>query len=72
MTNAYQQALENIPDGIKVGTAVSAPMLNLFGVPIEEWTFILSAIVSLLFIIEKLPIFILRCKTFVRWLKERK
>ena len=72
MMNAYQQALENIPDGIKVGTAVSAPMLNLFGVPIEEWTFILSAIVSLLFIIEKLPIFILRCKTFVRWLKERK
>ena len=72
MMNAYQQALENIPDGIKVGTAVSAPMLNLFGVPIEEWTFILSAIVSLLFISEKLPIFILRCKTFVRWLKERK
>ena len=72
MMNAYQQALENIPDGIKVGTAVSAPMLNLFGVPIEEWTFILSAIVSLLFIIEKLPIFILRCKTFVRWLKVRK
>ena len=72
MMNAYQQALENIPDGIKVGTAVSAPMLNLFGVPIEEWTFILSAIVSLLFIIEKLPIFIQRCKTFVRWLKERK
>ena len=72
MMNAYQQALENIPDGIKVGTAVSAPVLNLFGVPIEEWTFILSAIVSLLFIIEKLPVFILRCKTFVRWLKERK
>ena len=72
MMNAYQQALENIPDGIKVGTAVSAPVLNLFGVPIEEWTFILSAIVSVLFIIEKLPIFILRCKTFVRWLKERK
>ena len=72
MMNAYQQALENIPDGIKVGTAVAAPVLNLFGVPIEEWTFILSAIVSLLFIIEKLPVFILRCKTFVRWLKERK
>lgn len=46
---------EHVPDGIKVTASLSAPALTVAGVSLEEWTFILSAIVSLLFIIEKLP-----------------
>ena len=53
---------EHIPDGVKVGVSVSAPALTLFGIPLEQWTFILSAIVSLLFIIEKLPMLWARVK----------
>jgi hypothetical protein len=53
---------EHIPDGVKVGASLSAPTLSFAGVPLEEWTFILSAIVSILFIIEKLPMLINRLK----------
>lgn len=53
---------EHIPDGLKVGVSVSAPALTVVGIPLEQWTFILSAIVSLLFIVEKLPMLINRIK----------
>lgn len=63
------EILENIPDAAKVATAVSAPVLTIFGVSVEQWTFVLSAVVSLLFIIEKLPVFIRRCKEFYKVIK---
>lgn len=56
---------EHIPDGVKVGVSVSAPALTVAGIPLEEWTFILSAIVSILFILEKLPMLIHRMKNVV-------
>ena len=58
--------MENTPDGVKVAASVSAPVLTVFGIPLEEWTYILSAIVSLLFILEKLPKFINR---FINWVR---
>lgn len=46
--------IEQIPDGVKVAVAGSAPMAGLFGLTVEEWSYTLSSIVALLFILEKL------------------
>jgi hypothetical protein len=62
--------LELIPDAAKVGTAVAAPALSLFGVAVEEWTFVLSGIVSLLFILEKLPSVIRKLIEAYSWLRQ--
>lgn len=66
------QVLEQIPDSVKVVTATSAPVMHyFFGVSVEEWTFILSAIVSILFIVEKTPMLIRRVREFREWWKNR-
>lgn len=62
--------LENVPDAVKVAGAVTAPALSFLGVTVEDWTFILSAIVSILFIIEKLPMLINRGKSFYQWIRK--
>lgn len=59
--------IDNIPDGAKVAVSVTAPVLTLFGITVEDWTYILSAIVSVLFIIEKTPTMIKRVKEFWKW-----
>ena len=64
------QYLDQIPDGVKITGAVAAPVLTFLGVSVEQWTFVLSAIVSILFIIEKLPIFIRRCKEAIQWIRD--
>lgn len=61
-----------IPDGVKVTGAIMAPALTFLGITVEDWTFILSAVVSVLFIIEKLPMFINRVRAFIRWMREAK
>lgn len=60
--------LQEINDTAKVTLATGAPALTLFGYPVETWGYVLSAIVSLMFIIEKLPIFITRMKQFKEWI----
>lgn len=52
---------EQIPDGLKVLVAGGAPMLSWLGLTVEEWSFILSAVVASLFIAEKVY-------KFIRWL----
>lgn len=64
--------LEQIPDTAKVGASVAAPALHFLGVSVEDWTFVLSAIVSVLFVIEKLPMLITRIKSFIKWIKKVK
>jgi len=49
------QVLEHVPDSVKLAVATVPPGLYLFGIPMEHWILILSAIASLLVIIEKLP-----------------
>ena len=49
------QVLEQIPDSAKITLATVPPGLYLFGIPMEHWILILSAIASVLVIIEKLP-----------------
>ena len=67
-----RDAVEMIPDPIKVGTSVSPAVLTIAGIPVEQWTFILSGIVSVLFIIEKLPRVINVIKQFTKWIRSRK
>ena len=64
--------LEQIPDTLKIGVSVSAPALAFLGVSVEDWTFVLSAIVSILFIIEKMPMLITRIKSLIQWIKKVK
>jgi hypothetical protein len=63
------QYLDQVPDSIKVVAASAAPALTLMGFTLEEWTFILSGIVSVLFIIEKLPKVLSVIRQFWKWLK---
>lgn len=64
------QVLENVPDSIKVAVSVSPSVSYVFlGLPLETWTYVLSAIVSVMFIIEKLPVFIQRVKQFYNWIR---
>lgn len=66
------QVLENVPDSLKVAVSVSPGVGTMFlGMTIETWTYVLSATVSIMFIIEKLPIFIERCKQFYNWIKDK-
>lgn len=64
--------LEQIPDSIKVAGATSPSIMTLFGVPMEQWTYVASAVVSVMFIIEKMPTVIQRIKQLVEWIKDVK
>lgn len=64
--------LDQIPDGAKVAASAAAPVLSLLGLPLQEWTYILSAIVSVLFIIEKTPVLIARIKQLKDYVKRKK
>lgn len=57
-----QEHATNVPDVVKVAVATGSSVLTIFGIPVEQWMYILSGIVSLLFIIEKLPIVFKRIK----------
>lgn len=64
--------LEDIPDSIKLAGATTPSALTLFGFPMEQWTYVASAIVSVMFIIEKLPNVIKNIKTFINYVKRTK
>lgn len=49
------QVFEHIPDSAKLAIAAGPPGLYFLGLPVEHWILIMSAIASLLVIIEKLP-----------------
>lgn len=66
------QNIHETVDVIKVGFATSPATLSLFGYSMSDWGYVLSAIVSIMFIIEKSPVFIQRVKQFKRWLMNRK
>lgn len=64
--------LENVPDTAKVAVSTAAPVLELFGIPVSEWTYVLSAIVSLLFIIEKSPMLYQRLKDLYEYVQAKR
>lgn len=57
-----QHVMETIPDSAKVIATAAAPMASLFGLTVEEWSFVLSGVVALLFILEKFY-------RFYRWVR---
>jgi len=57
-----QHLVEAVPDSAKVIATAAAPMASLFGLTVEEWSFVLSGVVALLFILEKLY-------RFYRWVR---
>lgn len=62
-----QHILEQVPDSAKITSVAIAPILSIFGVPLEQWVYVLSAIMTLLFIIEKIPKVIISLK----WIWDR-
>jgi hypothetical protein len=68
--NIIEHYSNQVPDGIKVAAAVSAPALTFLGITVEEWTFILSGIVSVFFIIEKFPMFLQRMRQLRQYIRE--
>lgn len=59
---------EHVPESVKVSTAVGPAALSLLGMPIEQWVYILSAVVSLFIIIEKLPAVVHSIKRMRDWI----
>lgn len=49
------EVYERIPESAKVAAALGPAALRLFGIPLEQWILILSTVVSILIIIEKIP-----------------
>lgn len=64
--------LEQVPDTAKVAAASAAPVLTLFGVSVEQWGFVISAIVGILFIVEKIPVAAKSIQTIMKWWNERR
>lgn len=64
--------LEQIPDTAKVAATAAAPALTFLGVEVEQWGYIISAIVGVLFIIEKLPVAAKSIETLINWYKKKK
>lgn len=66
---AIQEHLASVPDSVKLTLATGTSALTLFGITVQDWMYIGSAIVSILFIVEKSPIFIERVKELYSWLR---
>lgn len=62
---------ESLPDTIKVAAAASAPLLTVFGITVEEWAFILSAIASIVLVIERIPMVINHIRMFRSWIRKK-
>lgn len=72
MSLINMQYLEQIPDSIKVATATTPTVMTFMGMPVEQWMFVGSIIVSLMFIVEKTPMMITRIKQLIDWIKNVK
>lgn len=59
-------------DVVKVSVATGAPVLTVAGYPVEQWGYVLSAIVALFVIIEKSPIVVARIRQFRNWVRKKR
>lgn len=66
-----QESLQQVPDTVKIAVATGSSALTFIGIPVQEWMYILSAIVSFMFVIEKLPVFLERVRQFYRWVVKK-
>lgn len=67
--NLLQDVLQTVPDTVKVAATAAAPALTFLGVQVEQWGYVISAIVGILFIIEKIPGAAKNISLFVEWVK---
>jgi hypothetical protein len=63
--------VNDVADVAKVGIATGAPVLSIAGYPVEQWGYVLSAIVALFVIIEKSPVVIARVRQFRNWVRKK-
>lgn len=56
-------------DAVKVGVSVAPAALSLYGIGLQDWVYITSAIVAIMVMIEKLPIMFSRVRSLVRWIR---
>lgn len=66
------ESWQSIPDSFKVVGGSSPPVLHMFGVPVEQWSFIISIVIGLFYIIEKLPKVLDSIKFMYRKLRKRR
>jgi hypothetical protein len=66
--NIYEQ----VPESAKLSTAIGPAALSILGMPLDQWVYVLSAIVSLLVIVEKLPKVIQSIKSLKDWITGKK
>ena len=62
-------AASAVPDSVKVASATTPTVMTIAGIPVEQWMFVASFIVSVMFIVEKVPVIITRIKQLVNWIK---
>ena len=65
------QIMEQIPDGIKIGASIAPTTLAFFSIPVDQWAWVFSIIVSLLFMIEKAPIVYVRVKSLIKVIRNK-
>lgn len=63
---------EHVPESAKLSTAIGPTALSLLGIPIDQWVYVLSAIVSLFVIVEKLPKVVHSIKSMKDWIQGKK
>lgn len=63
--------INDVSDTVKVGLATGAPVLTIAGYPVEQWGYVLSAIVALFVIIEKSPVVVARVRQFRNWVRKK-
>lgn len=56
-------------DSLKLGVSIAPATLTLFGVGLQDWVYITSALVAVMVMIEKAPVVISRIKSLVQWIK---
>jgi hypothetical protein len=66
------QVLEHVPESAKLTTAIGPAAISLFGMPLDQWVYALSAVVSILVILEKLPKVIHSIKNLKDWITGKK
>lgn len=64
--------LEQIPDSLKLAAATCPTVLHIWGYPVEQWMYVVSAVVSIMFIIEKSPVVIKNIKMLINYVKFKK
>lgn len=62
--------LEQVPETLKAAPTVSVGGLTLWGIYLNEWVMILTAVWTIYLIIDKTPTIVKRLAAFLRWLRK--